>query len=78
MPSGSHMDVHRLCDLTVVHLFKWISNLGPRAFNMLQAGYLNPALPGYHDIGRLYAVFHQSTMCNLYCVWKVVSTSVTW
>jgi len=52
--------------------------LGPRAFNMLQAGYLNPALPGYHDIGRLYAVFHQSTMCNLYCVWKVVSTSVTW
>jgi len=39
------MDVHRICDLTVVHLFKCIFNLGPRADRMLRAPrYLNPAL----------------------------------
>jgi len=30
MLDGSHMDVHRICDLAVVHLFKCIFNLGPR------------------------------------------------
>jgi len=29
MPYGSHMDAHRICDLTVVHLFKCIFNLDP-------------------------------------------------
>jgi len=39
------MDAHRIYDLTVVHLFKCIFNLGPRAVNMLRAPrYLNPAL----------------------------------
>jgi len=36
MLDGSHMGAHRIYDLTVVHLFKPISNLGPRAV-MLQA-----------------------------------------
>jgi len=40
MPKVSHMDAHRICDLTVVHLFKRIFNLGPRAVNMT-----GPALP---------------------------------
>jgi len=31
MLNGSHMDVCRIHDLTVVHLFKCIFNLGPRA-----------------------------------------------
>ena len=45
MHSGSHMDTHRIYDLTVVHLFKCIFNLGPRALHMLQAPrHLNPAL----------------------------------
>jgi len=39
------MNVHRICDLTVVHLFMCIFYLGPRAVNMLRAPrYLNPAL----------------------------------
>ena len=38
-------DVHRICDITVVHLFKCIFNLGPRAVIMLRAPRnLNPAL----------------------------------
>jgi len=41
-----HMDDHRIYDLTVVYLFKWISNLGPRALYMLQALHrLIPTLP---------------------------------
>ena len=45
MLNGSHMDAHRIYDLTVVHLFKCIFNLGPRAVDMLRAlRYLNPAL----------------------------------
>jgi len=45
MLNGSHMDLHIIYHLTVVHLFEWIFNLGPRAVNMLQAPhYLNPAL----------------------------------
>jgi len=45
MPNGSHMDVHKIYDLTVVHLFMCILNLRPRAVNMLRAPrYLNPAL----------------------------------
>jgi len=36
MPNGSHMDDHRIYDLTVVHMFKCILNLGPRAVDMLQ------------------------------------------
>jgi len=45
MPNGSDMDTHRIYDLTVVHLFKCIFDLGPRAINMLQAPrYLNPEL----------------------------------
>jgi len=49
MRNGSDMDAHRICDLTVVRLFKCIFNLGPYAVNMLQTPrYLNPAL----DIGR--------------------------
>jgi len=39
------MDTHRIFDLTVVHLFKRICNLGPRAVYMLQAPrHLNLAL----------------------------------
>jgi len=39
------MDAHRIYDLTVIHFFKCIFNLGPRAINMLRAPrYLNPAL----------------------------------
>jgi len=39
------MDVHRICDLTVVHSLKCIINLGHRAVRMLRAPrYLNPAL----------------------------------
>jgi len=37
MPNGSYMDTHRIYDLTYVHLFKCIFNLGPRAINMLQS-----------------------------------------
>jgi len=37
MPNGSHMDAHRIYDLTVVHLFKCIFDLGPRALNMQKA-----------------------------------------
>jgi len=45
MPNGSHMDGHRIYDLTAVCLFKCIFNLGPRALGMLQAPrYLHPAL----------------------------------
>jgi len=45
MLNGSHMDAHRIYDLTVVHLFKCIFNLGPRAVDMLRAlRYLNPVL----------------------------------
>jgi len=45
MPNGSHMDAHRIYDLTVVHLFKCIFYLWPRAVNTLQAlRHLNPAL----------------------------------
>jgi len=47
MLNGSHMDVYRIYDLTVVYLLKCIFNLGPRAVMMLQAPrYLNPALSG--------------------------------
>ena len=45
--NGSHMDDHRIYALTVVHLFKCICNLGPRAVDtgMLQTPfYFNPAL----------------------------------
>jgi len=39
------MNVHRICDLTAVHLYMCIFNLGSRAVNMLRARrYLNPAL----------------------------------
>jgi len=31
IPNGSHMDARRTYDLKVVHLFKYIFNLGPRA-----------------------------------------------
>jgi len=45
MPNSSHMDVHTIYDLTVVHLFKRIFNLESHAINTLQASrYLNPAL----------------------------------
>jgi len=48
MPNGgqfSHMDAHRIYDFTVVHMFKCLLNLGPRAVNMLQAPrHLNLAL----------------------------------
>ena len=37
MPNDSHMDAHRIYDLTVVHLFKCIFDIGPRTVNMLQA-----------------------------------------
>jgi len=43
--NSSHTDVHRIYDLTVVHLFKCFYKLGPRAVDMLQAPrHLNPAL----------------------------------
>jgi len=43
------MHAHKIYDLTVVHLFKCIFKLGPRAVNMLQVlGYLNPALGESH------------------------------
>jgi len=44
---GSRIDAHRIYDkgLTIVHLFKYVFNLGPRAVHMLRAPrYLNPAL----------------------------------
>jgi len=45
MLNGSHMDTHKIYDLTVVHLFSCIFNLRPRAVNMLQSPrYLYPAL----------------------------------
>jgi len=45
MTDGSHMDAHIIQYLTVVHLFSYIFNFGPRAVDMLQASrYLNPAL----------------------------------
>jgi len=45
MPIGGHMGTHKIYDLTVVHLFKCIFDLGPRAVNMLQAPrYLNQEL----------------------------------
>ena len=45
MPNGSHMDGHVIYDLRVVHLFKCMFELGPRAVNLLQAPRsLNPAL----------------------------------
>jgi len=45
MPNGIHTDAYGNYDLTVVHLFKCVFNLGPRAVNILQAlRYLNPAL----------------------------------
>jgi len=37
------MDAHRIYDLTVVHLFKCILNLGSRAVNM-------PLLPPYSSV----------------------------
>jgi len=41
------MDAHIFCDVIVVHLFKCIFNLGPRAVFMLQVPpRLNPALFG--------------------------------
>jgi len=44
MLNGSHRDVYRIYDLTVVHLFKCIITLGPPAVNMPQAPRsLNPA-----------------------------------
>jgi len=56
MLNDSHMDVHRICDLTVLHLFKCIFNVGPLAVIMLRAPrYLNPALP---------YVFHLGTFSN--------------
>jgi len=45
MYNVSHMDVHRLYDLPVVHLFKCFFNLRPRAVYTLQASrHPNPAL----------------------------------
>jgi len=45
LPNGSHMLAHRVYDLTVVHLFKRILNLGPRAVKMLRdPRYLNLVL----------------------------------
>ena len=39
------MNAHIICDLTVVHFFKCIFNLGPRAVDMLRTPrYHNPAL----------------------------------
>jgi len=35
MHDGSQMDAHIICDLTFVHLFKCVFNLGPRAVHML-------------------------------------------
>jgi len=43
--NGSHMDARKICDLTVVHLFMCMFNLGHRTVNLQQAPrYLNPAL----------------------------------
>jgi len=43
--NGSHMNTHRISDLTVVHFFKCIFKLESRTVNILKAPrYLNPAL----------------------------------
>jgi len=45
MPNGNQIDSHRIYDLTVIHLFKGIFDLGPRAVKMVQAPrYLDRAL----------------------------------
>jgi len=45
MHNSSHMDAHIIYDIKVVHFFKYIFNLGPRAVHMLQVQrHLNPAL----------------------------------
>ena len=46
LPDGSHMDVHRIYDLTVVHLFKRILSLALHDVIMLQAPRNHPALRG--------------------------------
>jgi len=49
MHNGADMDAHIFCDLTVVHLFKCIFNLGPRAVYMLRAlRHLNLVLGATH------------------------------
>jgi len=58
MLNGSHMDVHRICDLAVVHLFKCIFNLGPpRSFMLRAPRYLNPAL---FSLDYAYCLFEVS------------------
>jgi len=37
MLNGSHLNVHRISNLIVVHMFKHIFNLGHRAVNMVWA-----------------------------------------
>jgi len=58
MLNGSHMDVHRICDLAVVHLLKCIFNLGPpRSFMLRAPRYLNPAL---FSLDYAYCLFEVS------------------
>jgi len=55
MLNCSHVDAHIICDLTVVHLFKCIFNLGSRAVITLRApGYLNQALTWCCIVERLW------------------------
>jgi len=45
MHNSSHLDVRIIYDIKVVHFFKFIFNLGPRAVYMLRSQrHLNPAL----------------------------------
>jgi len=64
MPDSSHMDVRIIFDLTVLHSFKCIFNLGPRDVNMLQAPrYLNLPLPHYCEL-RFLIIEKQSSLSS--------------
>jgi len=66
------MDAHRIYDLAVVHLFRCILNLGPRAVHMLQdprwicyktRAYLNLALPQPGTTGKLPKIVKNVFSC---------------
>jgi len=63
------MHAHISYDLTAVHLFKCILNLGPRAVNMLRAQpFLNPSL-SLHPCTASSLQHWISCSCNFHMHW---------